>query len=162
MISIVDNGLHIEDGVLRYAWFRLDTPHGERWRAVTFRELASVPYDVAKETDTLGRQWAALRGIYNADVDYVYTALGIFHPEHVGIVQLYGAAGEGQNRETAAVMALKGWLEVRGEAEGAGAPAHLAAHLCQEFGGRGSGAGAGGYAAGTQQFEYDAGVCDAR
>lgn len=108
MIHVIDNGLHIEEGILRYAWFRLETPEGEKYRCVAFRELASVPYDVAKETDTLGRQWAALRGVYNAGVDYLYTALGIFHPEHIGIVQLYGAAGEGVSRETAAGMALEG------------------------------------------------------
>jgi hypothetical protein len=112
-MRILDNGLHIEEGVLRYAWFRLETPEGERYRCVAFRELASVPYDVARDTDTLGRQWAALRGVYNAGVDYLYTALGIFHPEHVGIVQLYGAAGEGENRETAAALALEGAAAVQ-------------------------------------------------
>jgi hypothetical protein len=108
MIRVLDNGLHIEEGVLRYAWFRLETPEGEKYRCVAFRELASVPYDVSRETDTLGRQWAALRGVYNAGVDYLYSALGIFHPEHVGIVQLYGAGGEGSSRETAAALALEG------------------------------------------------------
>jgi len=112
MIRVVDNGLHIEEGVLRYAWFRLETAEGEKYRCVALRELASVPYDVREGVDTLGRQWAALRGLYNAGVDYVYTALGIFHPEHVGVVQLYGAAGEGTNRETAAGMALEGLAAV--------------------------------------------------
>ncbi|MGB9800976.1 MAG: hypothetical protein ACPLUL_12865, partial [Thermanaerothrix sp.] len=73
--------------MLRYAWFRLETAEGEKYRCVALRELASVPYDVREGVDTLGRQWAALRGLYNAGVDYVYTALGIFHPEHVGVVQ---------------------------------------------------------------------------
>lgn len=113
MIRVLDNGLHIEEGVLRYAWFRLETPEGEKYRCVAFRELASVPYDVARDADTLGRQWAALRGVYNAGVDYLYTALGIFHPDHVGIVQLYGAAGEGASRETAAALALEGAAAVQ-------------------------------------------------
>jgi hypothetical protein len=108
MIRVLDNGLHIEEGVLRYAWFRLETPEGEKYRCVAFRELASVPYDVSREADTLGRQWAALRGVYNAGVDYLYSALGIFHPDHVGIVQLYGAAGEGESQERAAALALEG------------------------------------------------------
>ncbi len=113
MIRVIDNGLHVEEGVLRYAWFRLETPEGEKYRCVAFRELASVPYDVTRDADTLGRQWAALRGVYNAGVDYIYTALGIFHPEHIGIVQLYGAAGEGASRETAAAMALEGVAAVQ-------------------------------------------------
>jgi hypothetical protein len=112
MMRVVDNGLQVEEGVLRYAWFRLETAEGEKYRCVAFRELASVPYDVREGVDTLGRQWAALRGVYNAGVDYVYTALGIFHPEHVGVVQLYGAAGEGRNRETAAARALEGLAAV--------------------------------------------------
>ncbi|MFZ5888337.1 MAG: serine-rich protein [Chloroflexota bacterium] len=113
MIRVLDNGLHIEEGVLRYAWFRLETPEGEKYRCVAFRELASVPYDVTRDADTLGRQWAALRGVYNAGVDYIYTALGIFQSEHVGIVQLYGAAGEGTSRETAAALALEGVTAVQ-------------------------------------------------
>jgi hypothetical protein len=112
MMRVVDNGLQVDEGVLRYAWFRLETAEGEKYRCVAFRELASVPYDVREGVDTLGRQWAALRGVYNAGVDYVYTALGIFHPEHVGVVQLYGAAGEGTNRETAAARALEGLAAV--------------------------------------------------
>ncbi len=111
-MRVVDNGLQVDEGVLRYAWFRLETAEGEKYRCVAFRELASVPYDVREGVDTLGRQWAALRGVYNAGVDYVYTALGIFHPEHVGVVQLYGAAGEGRNRETAAARALEGLAAV--------------------------------------------------
>ncbi len=110
---ILDNGLHIQDGALRYAWFRLDTPRGERYRCCAFCELASVPYDVARQADTLGRQWGALRGIYNAGVDYLYSALGIFQPEHIGIVQLYGAAGEGESRETAATLAMEGLSAVQ-------------------------------------------------
>jgi hypothetical protein len=113
MIRVVDNGLEIEEGILKYAWFRLDTPAGERYRCVAFRELASVPYDVARDADTLGRQWAALRGLYNAGVDYIYSALGIFHPDHIGIVQLYGAAGEGKSLEAAAKVALEGLAAVQ-------------------------------------------------
>jgi len=115
-LSILDNGLEIVDGQLRFAWFHLDSsggPGGRRYRCLAFRELASVPYDVSKDTDTLGRQWAALRGIYNAGVDYLYSALGIFHPDHIGIVQLYGAAGEGESRETAASLALDGLAAVQ-------------------------------------------------
>lgn len=112
-MRVLDNGLEIENGILRYAWFRLETDEGEKYRCVAFRELASVPYDVREGVDTLGRQWAALRGVYNAGVDYIYSALGIFHPQHVGVVQLYGAAGEGVNRETAAALALEGIAAVQ-------------------------------------------------
>ncbi len=36
MIRVVDNGLYIEEGVLRYAWFRLETPEGGKYRCVAF------------------------------------------------------------------------------------------------------------------------------
>ncbi|RCK72774.1 MAG: PE_PGRS family protein [Anaerolineae bacterium] len=108
MITILDNGLRIEDGIFRYAWFRLATPEGEKYRCVALAELASVPYDLREDPDVLGKQWAMLRGIYNAAIDFVYSALGIYTPEPIGIVQLYGAAGEGETLENAALKALNG------------------------------------------------------
>lgn len=108
MLQVLDNGLEISNGVLKYAWFRLATDSGEKYRCVSLMELASVPYDLREDPDVLGKQWALLRGVYNAAIDFVYSALGIFTPNPVGIVQLYGAAGEGETLESAAQKALNG------------------------------------------------------
>ena len=112
-LSILDNGLNIDSGQFQYAWFRLNTPSGERWRCVTLTELVSVPLSMNDDADTLGRQRALVRGLYNAGVEFLYLALGIFQPEHIGIVQMYGSAGEGATEAEAARQALAGLTAVR-------------------------------------------------
>jgi len=101
-IRILDNGLEAPGGVLQYAWFRLATPDGERYRCVALRELASIPIAAREDYDLLGKQWAAVRGLYNAGVNFLYSAAGIFTPEHIGIVQYYGAAVEDVSIQVAA------------------------------------------------------------
>ena len=93
-VQVLDNGLYAPDGVLQYAWFHLATPDGERFRCIALRELSSIPIAVREDYDLLGKQWAAVRGLYNAGVHFLYSAAGIFTPEHIGIVQYYGAAAE--------------------------------------------------------------------
>jgi len=100
---VVDSGWRFEAGHLRYFWFRLAEGRGrELVRAVTFRELAYLPIETRDDPDMLGKQWGALRGLYNADVDFCYTALGAFAPEHLGVAQFYGAAAEAGTEEAAA------------------------------------------------------------
>jgi hypothetical protein len=101
-MEILDNGLQIENDVLQYAWYRLGTDQGEHYRCVALRELASLPVDSAEDYNLLGKQWGAVRGLYNAGVNFIYTASGIFTPEHIGVVQFYGAAVDGDTREAAA------------------------------------------------------------
>lgn len=77
-------------------------------RVVLLRELAYIPLEAREDPDILGKQWAALRGLYNADVDFIYTAAGMYRPRHVGLVQFYGAAAEDPNPREAHRMALDG------------------------------------------------------
>ena len=79
----------------------------ERVRAVTFRELAYLPIETRDDPDMLGKQWGTLRGLYNANVDFCYTALGVFAPEHLGVAQFYGAAAEASTEEAAASEARR-------------------------------------------------------
>lgn len=103
---IIDSGWRFEGGRLRHFWFRLAEGRGrELVRAVTFRELAYLPIEARDDPDMLGKQWAALRGLYNADVDFCYTALGAFAPEHLGVAQFYGAAAEAASEAAAAAEA---------------------------------------------------------
>ena len=67
-----------------------------------------IPVSVREDYDLLGKQWAAVRGLHNAGVNFVYTAMGIYAPDHIGIVQLFGAAGEADSVEEAADQALIG------------------------------------------------------
>ena len=74
--------------------------------AVAFRELTYLPIETRDDPDMLGKQWAALRGLYNASADFCYTAFGIFQPYRLGVVQCYGAAAEAASVEAAAREAL--------------------------------------------------------
>jgi hypothetical protein len=49
----------------------------------------------------LGKQWAALRGLYNAQADFLYSAVGVFAPQRLGVIQFYGAAAEAATEEEA-------------------------------------------------------------
>ena len=48
-----------------------------------------------------------LRGIANANLDVVYIVAGIFRPERLGIVQLYGVVGHHADKETAMNSAVR-------------------------------------------------------
>ncbi|MFZ2096697.1 MAG: serine-rich protein, partial [Anaerolineales bacterium] len=101
-MEILDNGLEIENDVLQYAWYQITTEQGVYYRCVALRELAALPVDSLEDYNLLGKQWGAVRGLYNAGVNFIYTASGIFTPEHIGVVQFYGAAVDAATRHEAA------------------------------------------------------------
>ncbi len=111
-LTILDNGLSITKGDLRYAWFRLQKGAEHFYRCVALRELQVIPVSVREDYDLLGKQWGAVRGLHNANVNFVYASMGIYSPEYVGIVQYFGAAGEGITEEVAATKALNGMATV--------------------------------------------------
>ena len=104
--AILDRGLVVDDGRLQYAWFKVQAEQGIRYHAVALRELAAIPLNLRDDPDVLGKQWAAVRGLYNARVNFAYAAAGIFAPEHIGIVQYYGATADASNHSDAARDAL--------------------------------------------------------
>ncbi len=105
---ILDNGFLVEHGRVKCQWFHLLEPTGaDLYRAVAFRELTYLPIESRDDPDMLGKQWAALRGLYNAAADFLYTAWGAFTPQRLGVVQFYGAAAEHSDRTRAAQEALR-------------------------------------------------------
>ncbi len=106
-MQILDNGLHVHNGEFRYLWLRLRDNGSEFFRVIALRELTSLAIDDKELEDynVMGRQWGAIRGLYNAGVDFVYSAAGIFTPQHVGVVQFYGAAANAETRDAAARLA---------------------------------------------------------
>jgi hypothetical protein len=111
-LSIINNGLRI-DGGLRYAWFKLNyTGVGDFYRCIALKELSEIPVTVREDYDLLGKQWAAVRGLHNAGVNFAYAAMGIYDPDHIGIVQYFGAAAEGLSEKEAASKALDGMATV--------------------------------------------------
>lgn len=114
-ISLISNGLCIDQGAFRYAWYQLDMDGRVFYRAVAFKELVTLTMDPRRENEgILGIQWGAIRGLYNAGINFVYTACGIFEPGHIGIVQLYGAAANASSEEEAAARALQMAESVQG------------------------------------------------
>lgn len=115
-ILLIDNGLEIDQkGNFEYAWYKLMKDGQEFYRAVALRELSSLTYDKSRQDEgMLGIQWGAVRGLYNAGVNFVYTALGMFAPEYMGIVQLYGAGANAYTQEEAAYKATTMMKAVQG------------------------------------------------
>ncbi len=72
-----------------------------RHRIVALKELAYLPLDAREDPDVLGKQWAALRGLYQGEVDFIYVAAGFYQPQHIGLVQFYGTAAEGPDPQAA-------------------------------------------------------------
>jgi len=108
MLRILDNGLSITSGDVRYAWFKLQKDSEQFYRCIALRELQIIPVSVREDYDLLGKQWGAVRGLHNAGVNFVYASMGIYTPDHIGIVQYFGAAGEGRTEEAASQKALNG------------------------------------------------------
>jgi len=99
---ILDNGLRSQNGHLTYQWYKLADSAGRQfYRAVALLELLYLPVEARADPDMLGKQWAALRGLYNAQADFLYSAVGVFAPQRLGVIQFYGAAAEAATEEEA-------------------------------------------------------------
>ena len=108
MLNIVNNGLRFQDGDLHYTYFEIEKAGRRFFRCVAIRELLTIPASEKEDYELLSKQHVAVRGLHNAGINFVYAAMGIYDPDHVGIVQYFGAAGEGASEADAARIALKG------------------------------------------------------
>lgn len=91
-----------QKGRLDYGVFRLQQGAETWYRAVVMRELTALTLLDLENANMLGTMTGAMRGLYGAKTDFQYAVLGIFHPEHIGICQLYGTAHDGRSPEEAA------------------------------------------------------------
>src|SRR5260221_12622160 len=85
MLKILDNGLSISGGDVRYAWFKLQKDADPFYRCIALRELQIIPVSVREDYNLLGKQLGAVRGLHNEGVSFVYTSLGIYAPDHIRI-----------------------------------------------------------------------------
>lgn len=100
--TILDHVLSFEQGRFHHALFLIRDQAGQLlYRAVMLKELTYVPIDMRQDTDVMGKQWMAVRGLYNADVDFSYLAFGAFQPTPLGVSQFYGAQAEGHTEHGA-------------------------------------------------------------
>lgn len=86
-------------GILHFQ--RHEVPGLKQHRVVALKELAYLPLDAREDPDILGKQWAAMRGLYQGDVNFIYVAAGFYRPRHIGLVQLYGTSAEGPDPQSA-------------------------------------------------------------
>jgi hypothetical protein len=112
--TILKSGIRAKRQSPRYLYFHLRTDQGERWRVIALRELLYLTKQDRDRDDILGRQWAAVRGLYNAGVDFTFAAGGLFKPKHVGVVQWYGSVAEAVTEQEAADEAMCGLEAVQG------------------------------------------------
>ncbi len=106
MLTIIDNGLRFKD-TLQYAWFHLQNNGETYYRVIALKELAVVPVDEREDFDLLSKTRATLVGLHRTGINFVFAAAGIYKPEHVGIVQYYGAAAQAETEQDAALKALR-------------------------------------------------------
>jgi len=83
-----------------------DPERGQLYRVITFQEMVYIPVEEREDPDMVGKQWVVLRGLYTSKVDFIYTAMGVFRPEHLGIGQFYGAAAEAYTEQRAIQKAM--------------------------------------------------------
>jgi hypothetical protein len=107
-LQLIDNGLRIEDGQLHHAFVHFRNSDGkDHFRAICLEELAYIPRDLRREeVDVLDKTHSGMRGLYNAHVDALYMACGIFTPRRFGIAQFYGATAEADDERAAAERAV--------------------------------------------------------
>jgi len=65
----------------------------ELHKVVKLLALDFVPLEAREQLTILEKMRMALRGLYNAQVDFVYLVAGMFQPVHLGITQCYGVIG---------------------------------------------------------------------
>ncbi|MBN1977202.1 MAG: serine-rich protein [Anaerolineae bacterium] len=111
--TILESGIRVKEKSPRLC-FRLQAEQGERWRVVALRELLYLTKQDRDREDILGRQWAAVRGLYSAGVNFTFAAGALFKPRHVGVVQWYGSVGEAATEAEATDEALCGLEAVQG------------------------------------------------
>ena len=102
-LELLDANLRMRGDTLNYLYARVRKPDGSVvYRATTLYQLTFLPVEARNDPDLTGKMWAALRGMYDTEIPFTYTAAGIFTPTHVGLVQLYGGIGEAGTERDAA------------------------------------------------------------
>jgi hypothetical protein len=88
-------------------WRGTQYEHRHGYKTVILRELLSLPRpprDETAELDILGHTRAALRGLYDAQIDLAYLAAGMFSGDgypRMGLVQSYGVVAWASERDAA-------------------------------------------------------------
>ena len=61
MLTILDNGLRIENGQFRYAWYKVsNNDEAPCFRCVALKQLDTIPVSDRDDYNLLGKMWGAL------------------------------------------------------------------------------------------------------
>lgn len=118
-LDVLDSGLVFVDSLdeLDYIWFHVREKEAgkvyDEYRTSALMHLFAIPLDARGDQGAVNKMRTALRGVCNAGVDIVYLVAGIFHPERLGIVQIYGVVGRGGTLDEAAERARTGAIALQ-------------------------------------------------
>ena len=101
-LMVLDSGAEFDGQHLDYLWFHLEEREAGRtyrtYKAIKLRMLTYMPIEARDDPNILGKMVTVLRGLYNAQVDFVHLHAGIFQEPALGIVQVYGVVGISEKR----------------------------------------------------------------
>jgi hypothetical protein len=118
-LDVLATDIEYDDrGEMRYIWFELAEREGGRLyryhKAVRLLALDYIPRQAREQVHLLEKMRKALKGLYNAQVDFLSLVAGIFTDPYLGILQCYGVQGFGLNREAAIARADQGLAALQG------------------------------------------------
>ena len=112
-LHVLDAGaVYTDDGVLDYLWFHLDEEGHRYFKAVCLNVLTYLPRETRETMTVLEKMRKVLKGIYTAQVDFLYLVANVTTPP-LGIVQIYGVQALADERDQAVAVARRGLGAVR-------------------------------------------------
>lgn len=116
-LELLEDDLVYTDHHLDHLYFHTREVEGGRelevHKVVRLLVLDFLPREAREQMTLLQKMRKALKGLYEAEVDFLALVCGIFEP-HLGILQCYGVQGLGEDREEARARASSGIAAVEG------------------------------------------------
>ena len=110
-LVLLEDDLVYADHRLDHLYFHTREVEGGReldvHKVVKLLVLDYLPREAREQMTLLQKMRKALKGLYEAEVDFLGLVCGIFDP-HLGILQCYGVQGLGESREEALARAESG------------------------------------------------------
>ena len=112
-LRVLDNGVaYTDDGVLDHVWFHLEENGRRYFKVVCLNVLTYLPREMRETMTVLEKTRKVLKGIYTAQVDFLYLVANVTDPP-LGVVQIYGVQALAGERDDAVTGARRGLGAVR-------------------------------------------------
>lgn len=120
-LRVLDNGaVYTDDGSLDYLWYHLEEGGRRYYKAVCLNVLTYLPRETRETTTLLEKMRKVLKGIYTAQVDFLYLVANVVGGQvdgvdvpSLGIVQVYGVQALAEELDAAVQVARQGLSAVR-------------------------------------------------